>query len=72
MENPSYWKRAEKVIADAHREWKKASRGDVCGLSLPATIATRLREAGIVNDADEPALGWEGLGESPEATRRPR
>ena len=70
MENPSCWKRAEKVISDAHKEWHKARERGVIGLSLPGTIATRLREAGIISDAGEPAIGWDGLAEPAEVTRR--
>lgn len=70
MENPSCWKRAEKVISDAHKEWRKGRDRGVIGLSLPASIAARLREAGIISDADEPAIGWGGLAEPAEWTRR--
>lgn len=70
MENPSCWKRAEKVISDAHKEWRKGRDRGAYGLSLPGTIAARLREAGIISDADEPEIGWDGLAEPAEVARR--
>jgi hypothetical protein len=61
MENPAEWRRAEKVINDAYTEWSAMTARGAFGLSLPAIIATRLRQHGILTDGDEPAIGWEGL-----------
>jgi hypothetical protein len=81
MENPAEWKQAEKVISDAFAEWTRLNRAGTIGLSLPGLTAARLREAGVVSDAEEPALGWEGLRQEepqefaalkPKPGRRPR
>ena len=59
MENPSTWKRAELVIMDAILEWEASSKFG----SKQALIASRLRAHGLLNDQDEPEIGWDGLRE---------
>lgn len=66
MENPATWKRAEKVIMDAEAQWYRWHKAGAVGLSRPAFIAHCLREAGLLHDENEPALGWEGLRRSYE------
>lgn len=60
-ENPASWKRAELVILDALEDHAKMTAAGACGLSTPATIAWRLRDAGLINDQDESEIGWDKL-----------
>lgn len=61
MENPATWKRAEKIILDALTEHDKMTAAGAVGFSSPRFVADRLRAAGLLNDADEPEIGWEGV-----------
>lgn len=60
-ENPSTWKSAELVIADAIDEWRYMVGRRAVGPTDVHLIANRLRSAGLLNDTDEPEIGWEGL-----------
>lgn len=63
VENPAYWKRAELVIEGALDAWDRAQRAPevIVGPSQPHHIADALRRAGILQDQDEPMIGWDGL-----------
>ena len=61
MENPATWKTAEAVIVEAHAEWHEMTEAGAYGPSVGRHIASKLREAGLINDAGEPELGWTGL-----------
>lgn len=68
MENPSTWKMADKIIADAYQEWARMTDAGTIGLSVGRFIADRLRHHGYISDEDEPEIGWEGL-RSPDTSR---
>lgn len=61
MENPATWKRAELIIGDARAEWVDMDDCGAVGPSIDKYIANKLREAGLLNDQDEPEIGWDGL-----------
>lgn len=61
MENPATWKKAETVITDTYDAWKQAHDAGATGASYPRAIADALRAAGLLNDADDEPLGWEGI-----------
>ena len=57
MEDPASWKRAENVILEAYNDWIKVTDAGVTGVSMPAYVATALRLADVVHDADEVPVG---------------
>jgi hypothetical protein len=59
MENPATWKRAEVIICDTLAQCTQDAAAGVIGLSRPRMIADALREAGLLDDADEPEQGPE-------------
>jgi len=61
MENPASWKSAELLILDALEDHDRYSRMGAVGYSTPALIASRLRQAGLLRDQDEPEIGWDKL-----------
>lgn len=59
MESPATWKHAEQTICEAYQEWAHMMSMGAVGPSLPKLIADRLRQEGLIQDADEPELGWQ-------------
>lgn len=58
MESPASWKTAELVISETLYHHHQSMRAGVVGCSAQHLIAEALREAGLLNDADEPEVGW--------------
>jgi len=63
MENPATWKSAEVVICDALEDHGRMTAAGAVGPSVPKFVADKLRSAGLLSDADEPAVGWQHLRE---------
>jgi hypothetical protein len=62
-ESPACWKEAELVIQAALSDYAYDRDRGVIGSSLVFYVANALRQAGHLNDADEPYIGWERLRE---------
>jgi hypothetical protein len=60
-ENPASWKTAELLISEALDDFAAAAPRP--GASRVKVIADRLRQAGVIQDADEPEIGWDKLRE---------
>ena len=69
MENPACWKTAELVIGDALEDWESI-QGVVVGGSRQIAVANALRAAGLLQDSEEPEIGWDKLREH-HAARHP-
>jgi hypothetical protein len=61
MENPASWKTAELIIDEALDEHDQMTARGAIGSSSVHLIADRLRRAGLLNDQDEPEVGWKRL-----------
>jgi hypothetical protein len=59
MECPASWKRAELIIDDAIADHDREI--ERFGASTAHMIADSLRRAGLLNDQNEPEVGWDGL-----------
>lgn len=56
-ENPATWTVLEEAIDEAMDEFIESNAQDMCGLTLPATIAKVLREKDLVKEAaNEPSV----------------